>query len=114
MSPQPYQLIHVISAILLVGFTFKAFAAPMPENKGKTMAITGVLALGVALGGFGLMAKLGFSYTSGWVILKIVAWLGLAALSGIVFRKPKLAGLFTMIGVLLVGMAVYSVYVKPF
>lgn len=114
MSAQIYHLIHVLSVILLVGFTFKAFANPVPEKKGRTMAVTGVLALLVLVGGFGLMARLGYAYSSGWIILKIVAWVGIAAMAGIVFRKPKLAGLLTLIVALLAGVAVYAVYFRPF
>ncbi len=114
MSIQVYQFLHVFSVFLLLRFTFKAFAAPRPELKRKSLMITGILSLIVLVAGFGLLSKYGYSFTAGWVILKFVAWLGVAALGGIVFRKQSLAGLFGLIVTGLVAMAVYAVYFKPF
>ena len=114
MSIQVYHFLHVFSVFLLLRFTFKAFAAPRPELKSRTMMVTGILSLVVVVAGFGLLSKLGYSFLSGWVIIKFVAWLGIAAMGGIVFRQPSKAGIFGLIVTVLVGVAVYAVYFKPF
>ena len=114
MNIELYYFLHVFCVFLLLRFTFKAFAAPRPELKGRTMMVTGILSLVVLVAGFGLISKLGYSFSAGWIIMKLVAWLGIAALGGIVFRQPGKAGLFGVIVVGLVAMAVYAVYFKPF
>ena len=113
MDPRIYHVIHVASAILLVAFTFKAFAAPSPEKRKGIMMATGVLTLLLFVAGFGLLAKLELGF-DGWVIVKVVCALVIAALSGIAFRKPNAGGALTALAVILVGVALYMVYFKPF
>ena len=114
MNTQVYYVVHVLSVILLTAFTFKAFAAPQPEKKGKIMMVTGICSLLALAAGFGLVAKLGYEFAQGWIIIKLVAWLGLAGLSGMAFKQPNKAGFFSLIATLLVTAAVYAVYFKPF
>jgi len=114
MNELVYYFLHVTGVMLLLGFTFKAFAAPQPEHKSKTMMMTGIFSLVVLIAGFGLLAKLGHSFASGWVIVKLVAWLGIAGLSGMAYRKPEKAGTYSLIAIVLVAAAVYAVYFKPF
>lgn len=114
MNTQVYYLVHVLAVILLTAFTFKAFAAPQPEKKGKIMMVTGICSLLALVGGFGLLAKLGYEFTAGWVIIKLVAWLGIAGLSGMAFKQPSKAGTYSLIATVLVAAAVYAVYFKPF
>jgi hypothetical protein len=47
-------------------------------------------------------------------VVKLVAWLILAALAGIAFRKPAQAGQLTAVAMLVVAAALYAVYFKPF
>jgi len=114
MNIQVYYLVHVLSVILLTAFTFKAFAAPQPEKKGKVMMVTGICSLLTLVAGFGLLAKLNYDFASGWVIVKLVAWLGLAGLSGLAYRQPNKVGFFSLLATLFVAAAVYAVYYKPF
>ena len=113
MDPLIYSVIHVVSAILLTAFTFKAFAAPSPEKRKGTMMATGILTLLLFVAGFGLLAKLEYGF-DGWVIAKIVCALVMAALSGIAYRKPGATGVLSSIAVIVVGVAIYMVYFKPF
>lgn len=113
MSPLVYQVLHVSSVLLLVGMTFAAFAAPRPERRGATMKQTGILSLIVIVSGFGLAAKFGYGFPV-WMMIKAACWLGIAALSGVAFRKPESAGKLSMIAGLLVVIAVLAVYVRPF
>ena len=114
MNTQVYYLVHVLSVILLPAFTFKAFAAPQPDKKGKIMMVTGICSLLTLVAGFGLLSTLGHEFMQGWIIVKLVAWLGLAGLSGMAFKQPNKAGFFSLIATLLVAAAVYAVYFRPF
>ena len=76
MVPRVYYFLHVLSIILLTGFTLSI--APSPQKgKKKFMAIlTGILSLVALVAGAGLMSKLhNNNWGQGWVIVKILAWL---------------------------------------
>tara|TARA_B110000037_G_C17049275_1_gene477029 strand:- start:169 stop:507 length:339 start_codon:yes stop_codon:yes gene_type:complete len=112
MKAEIYQLLHVFSIILLTGFTFYAVSNPQKHLKKLLSMITGILAVLALVGGAGLMAKLGYSWGTPWVIVKIVCWLALSAMSGMAFRKSKSVVLSGTI--LAVGVALYMVYFRPF
>jgi len=85
---------------------------PQKHKKPKLMVINGVIGLLALVGGFGLLARMGYSYTAGWIIVKAVAWLFLMALAGMAFKKPK--G-FVIIGITVaLAIALYMVYFRPF
>ncbi len=108
---QIYQLLHVGSVITLIAVVFSAFAAPRPERKKFVMILSGIAALVAFVAAFGLIAtKYGNHFTT-WMIVKIGAWLGLAALPGIVFRRPELAKVLGWVAALLVLVALLMVYV---
>lgn len=114
MKIQIYQIVHVFSVILLIGLTFSAFAAPQAHRKRWLSIATGVLSLLVLVSGFGMISVVYSNQFAGWMIVKLVAWLGIAAFAGIVFRKPNKATLFGWLTVLLALVAVAMVYLKPF
>jgi hypothetical protein len=99
---------------VLTAHTFMALANPAPENRKRTMMITGIAALLMLVSAGGLMARLGYSWSSGWVIVKLVCWFGLTALAGLAYRKPHLRGALSFIGLTLVLVALVMVYLKPF
>jgi hypothetical protein len=117
MSPTLYSFLHVASAFLLVGFTFFVFASPkLPENRRKVMMISGILSLIMLTGGMGLLAQEPFK-TAGWpifVFIKIGCWLGLSAMAGLAYRKPQSVRTMAYMARLLVLIAVWAVYFKPF
>ena len=112
MSPTTYHIIHISSLLVLFGYTFYAFAAPA-ETKKRVMMITGIASLLALIGGFGLLAKLQLGFP-GWIVVKLVCWLGLSAFAGMGYRKREKAGLFMLIAVVLAITAVAMVYVRPF
>ena len=112
MSPTVYHIIHVISVLVLTGYTFYAFAAP-PGTRKQVMMITGIASLLVLVGGFGLQIKLAVGWP-GWLAVKILCWLGLSALAGIGYRRRGAVGTLATIDVGLVAVAVVLVYTKPF
>ena len=76
------------------------------------MMITGVATLLVLVSGFGLMAKLHpTEYGSVWVIVKLVCWLGLSALAGVVYRRPHLRGTLAAVSLGLILVALFMVYI---
>jgi hypothetical protein len=112
MSPTVYHIIHVVSVLVLTGYTFYAFAAP-PETRKRVLMITGIASLLTLVGGFGLQAKLAVGWP-GWFVIKLVCWLGLSALAGIGYRRRGAAGTLALVTVALVLVAVVLVYTKPF
>jgi len=112
MSAQVYHLMHVASGFLLVALTFQAFAAPFPERRRATMIATGVLALLMLTGGFGLLARMNYGWGS-WVFIKVGCWLVVSALAGVAFRRPHLAKPLTLVTTAAVLIAVWAVYWKP-
>ena len=114
MNPSFYHLLHVFSLLVLTAHTYMAFANPAPENRKRTMMITGIASLLMLVSGFGLMAKLYGGHMLGWMIVKIVCWLGFSAMAGIVYRKAHLRGMFSFVGLVLLLTALIMVYLKPF
>ncbi len=114
MSPSFYHVVHVFGLAALIGYSFYAFALPAPETKKRVMIVTGVAALLMIVAGFGLIHKLGYSMSAGWIWVKIFCLIGLAALPGMAYRKREKAGLFIVIALVLVLIALAMVYYKPF
>lgn len=113
MSTTFYSVLHVISLLLLSGFTFAAFASPTPERRRNSAILTGVLSLLVLVGGFGLLAKTNTGWEV-WVIIKLVCWLGISAMAGMVFKRPAKAPMLRALTIILFAAAVTMVYVRPF
>jgi uncharacterized membrane protein len=114
MSPSFYYVIHVFSMVALIGYSFYAFAGPVPQTKKRVMIVTGIATLLQLIAGFGLIHKLGYSMSSGWIWVKFACWLGLAALPGMAYRRREKAGMFIVIALVLVLIALVMVYYKPF
>jgi hypothetical protein len=105
-------LLHVCSAIFLVGWTFYAFAGP-PESRRRVLAYSGIASLLVLLTGLRLWQGM-YGFHGGWVVVKLVCWLGLSAIAGMAYRRRSRVQLFLWITVILVTTAVEMVYFKPF
>jgi hypothetical protein len=105
--------LHVVSILLLTGFTFFAFSAP-PESRKRILMITGIFALMVLLTGLRMWQGMYHFAPLGWIIVKVVCWLGFTALTGIAYRRRHLVPLLMLAGVGLLTIAVIMVYAKPF
>ena len=112
MNPSVYYVLHVSSVLVLTAYTFYAFAAPA-ETRKRVLMITGIASLLALIGGFGLQAKLNYGFP-GWLIVKMVCWLGLSALAGFGYRRRGAAGLLSLVALVLLVVAVVMVYTKPF
>lgn len=110
MNPLLYSLLHVFALFVLTAHTFMAFANPAPENRKRTMMITGAASLLVLISAGGLMAKMGYSWGSPWVIVKIVCWFLLTGLAGMVYRKPERRGALAAVALTLILISLVMVY----
>lgn len=113
MSSTFYSILHVISVVGLLAGTFYAFAAPA-ETRKKVLALTGIASLVALIAAFGLIAKVYQNHFAGWMIVKLVCWLGLSALGGIGYRRRGAVGVLAVVALLLASVAVVMVYTKPF
>lgn len=109
-----YQILHVLSLIVLTAHTFMAFANPLPENRKRTMMITGIAALLMFISGFGMLTLNKIPFLTGWVIVKLVCWIGLSALAGVAYRKIHLRGTLSLVAMVLLATATFMVYFRPF
>lgn len=106
-------IIHVASALMLVGFTFFAFAAD-PARRKMTLMWSGIGSLLVFLTGF-RMWQGGFGFAAaGWIFVKIACWLIVSALAGIGFRRRESAGILIVVTLLAGATAIAMAYAKPF
>ena len=106
-------VLHVAAALVLVGYTFYAFAAA-PETRKPVVIGTGVAALVMLATGVRMWQEIYGFAPAGWLIVKFVCWVGLSALAGIGYRRRAQAGLLAKVAIILVVIAVAMVYVKPF
>ena len=116
MNPYESNLLHVLhvsGALVLMGQTFYAFAAP-PETRRKVLIWAGVASLVMLLTGLRLWQTVYGFAPAGWLVVKMVCWLGLSALAGIAYRRRGLARVLAWVALILAVTAVAMVYVKPF
>lgn len=109
-----YQVLHLLSLAVLSAHTFMAFANPAPENRKRTMMITGIAALLLFVSGFGMLSINKIPFATGWVIVKLVCWLGVSAMAGLAYRKAHLRGVLSFVTLALVATAFVMVYFRPF
>ena len=109
-----YQLLHIFSLLVLTAHTFMAFGNPDPANRKRTMMITGIASLLMLVSGFAMLSLNKIPFATGWVIVKLVCWLGLSALAGIAYRRAHLRGTLSLLALVLMLVAVTMVYFRPF
>lgn len=105
-------LLHVLSAIAAVGTIFYACAGA-PETRKKTLMWSGIAGLLLLLTGIRMWQAM-YQFQGTWAVVKIVCWLGLAALTGIAYRKRENASLWIRLALGLTALALAMVYVQPF
>ena len=109
-----YKLLHLFALIVLTAHLFMSFANPDPKNRKLTLLVTGIALLFMLISGFGMLAIEKIPFATGWVIVKLVCWLGLGSLSGLVYRKAHLRGLLSFITLSLILVAIVMVLFRPF
>ncbi|MSU46869.1 MAG: hypothetical protein EXS42_07065 [Lacunisphaera sp.] len=109
-----YHILHLLSLIVLTAHTFMAFANPAPENRPRTLLVAGIAAVLMFVSGYGMLHLLNIPFSTGWVLVKFVCWLGLSGLSGMAYRKAHLRGMLSLIALGLIVVALFMVYLRPF
>jgi hypothetical protein len=106
-------IIHIAAALMLVGYTFLAFAAD-PSRRKKVLMWSGIAAVIVLLSGIRMWQAQFAFVMAGWIWVKVICWAAISALSGIGFRRRAQAGVLAFITILIVTLAVAMAYTKPF
>lgn len=118
-----YEVVHIIGiAMLFLAIGGVSVHAANGGNKGTSTtrsmvsSIMGFGSLLILVGGFGMLARMGFTGGAfpGWLIGKMVIWLVLSAIVLLPYRMPALARPFMILLPLLAGCAVYLALYKPF
>ena len=112
MPPVVYYVIHIISLFVLAGLAYGMVHSkqPKPYKIGY-----GIASFFVLLGGFGLMAKIGYGFADNpWLTIKLLIWIGLAVVIPALVKRKKLSMNITVLMSVLLGLAVLMVYIRPF
>jgi hypothetical protein len=112
MSLTTYHVLHLSSIIVLLAYSFYAFAAPA-ETRKRVLMITGVATLLVLITGFAMLAKLHLGFPV-WAAVKLVCWIGLSMVAGMAYRRRAQADALMLIALALAITAVVMVFVRPF
>ena len=107
-----YQIIHVATIILLAG---SAVGLIISKHKKPFNIAYGVLSTLVLIAGFGLIAKLGYSFKEqAWLTIKLLIWTLLAVGLPIVVKRQLLSERQSLLIVYsLFIIAVFMVYGRP-
>ena len=119
MDPSFYQVLHIVGiSMVFLGYgalLARSMAAPKNVSIRKLGSITsGIGLLLILVAGFGLIPKLGHSYTETWILVKLIIWLLLGGLIVLINRKPQLAMLLWCLLIALSATATIMVYVVRF
>jgi hypothetical protein len=106
-------VVHVAAVVILIAYTFFGFAGA-PETRKRVLAITGVASLLALLTGIRMWQGLYSFGALGWVIVKLVCWLGLSALTGMAYRKRDKVNALMIVALVLTLAALVMVYIRPF
>ena len=119
MDPNFYQVLHIIGiSMVFLGYgalLARSMAAPENVSVRKLSSITsGIGLLLILVAGFGLISKLGHSFTETWILVKFNIWLLLGGLIVLINRKPQLAMQLWCTLIALSAIAAIMVYVVRF
>jgi hypothetical protein len=120
---QFYNVVHIVGIVLVMsalgGTAVHALSGGTKQTnraRGLPAALHGVGVLLILVGGFGMLARLGFSHGAmfpGWLLVKLAVWLVVAALLFIPYRRPALARPIYLALPVLGGLAAYMAIYKP-
>jgi hypothetical protein len=115
-----YKVFHVVGVMLIVaalgGIAIHAANGGTREQsltRSLTTAAHGLGLLLVLVAGFGMLARLGASAASGWVVIKLGIWLLLGGAAAVPYRRPQLARSIFVLVPLLAALAAILAITKP-
>ncbi len=124
MSHQLYNVVHIVGIVLIMsalgGAAVRAMtggADELPSTRRMLAVLHGIGAFLVLLGGFGMLARLGFlrgASFPGWLWVKLLIWGTLAVALLLPRRRPELARPLLLALPILGGLAAYMAIYKPF
>jgi hypothetical protein len=107
-------ILHVFGVLVLLGTVFYACAGA-PETRKKLLMWSGIASLVVLLTGGRLWMVLKPTFQQqGWLVVKLVCWLGLSAFGGFAYRWRDRACLWLSLSLILTLVALVMVFVRPF
>ncbi|MFP4156370.1 MAG: hypothetical protein ACLFU4_02015 [Opitutales bacterium] len=114
-----YQILHILGIIMVfVGYgalLARALTGSEDARVKKLGSITsGVGLVLILVAGFALISKMNYSFTTPWLVVKMVIWLVLGGLIAVINRKPILAAKLWWALIALGLVAVVMVYARPF
>lgn len=123
-SHQLYNVVHIVGIVLVMSALGGAAVYAMigetrtgPSPRRLLAILHGVGAFLVLLGGFGMLARLGFlrgASFPGWLWVKLIVWALVAVALIVPFRRPALARPLLLSLPVLAGIAAYMAIYKPF
>ena len=122
-SHQFYNVVHIVGIVLLMtalgGLALHATNGGTRQSNAAHRLIASLHGTGVLLvliGGFGMLARLGFRHGvsfPGWLWVKLAVWLLLGAALVLPYRRPALAKPLLLALPVLGGLAAYMAIYKP-
>lgn len=120
---QLYKIVHILGIALLVtglaAVTMHALTGGLRrENRARGLiaALHGTGLLLILVGGFGMLARLGFAHGTmfpGWLLAKLAIWALLGAAIALPYRRPAMARPMLVAVPLLAALAAYLAVYKP-
>jgi hypothetical protein len=122
LSYEIYKLFHLFGIIMLfvsVGgiMLYALNGGTKADNTWrKTAAIThGIGLVFILVAGFGLLARVGMSWPwPGWVFVKLIIWLVLGGVTGLIYKLSSRGQWLWYVVILLGVIAAYMAIFKPF
>lgn len=119
MPPYIYHILHLTGIIMLFLGYGALLARSLISSDDTRVKKLGSITSGIGLllmfiAGFALISKLGYSFATPWILVKLVIWLALGGLIVLINRKPALATLLWWLLIALGLLAGIMVYARPF
>jgi hypothetical protein len=115
-----YKIFHLVGVMLTVGalggmavHAANGGTRDLSHTRRLTTATHGLGLLLILVAGFGMLARLGGSAASGWVVIKAVIWLALGVAAAIPYRRPQFARTVFLMVPLLAALAAILAITKP-
>lgn len=118
-----YKVVHIVGIVLVMSalgataiHALNGGTRQTNRARGLVAALHGVGVLLILVGGFGMLARLGFMHGAsfpGWIWVKLAIWGTIAALLFVPYRRPALAKPIYLALPVLGGLAAYMAIYKP-
>ena len=118
-----YNVLHILGIVLVMsalgGIAMHALNGGTKQTNVARRLVVSLHGLGMLLilvGGFGMLARLGFQHGAtfpGWLLVKLAVWLTLAAIVIVPYRRPALAKPVYLALPVLGGLAAIMAIYKP-